>query len=432
RAESDAVLVSQADQVASTIDETRGMTFDPSDLPLEASGGVSVSAAMVTPTGGIDQTQGQPLSTVTLSGLAHQVWAGGKPQWSDVTAGGVARRVYARPLSVGPEPRAVLIVSRSISAVQASILKTAVLLALISLAVVAMGALAALWLVGSVLKPVRTIAGLARSISERELNKRVEIEVPKDELGELVNTFNSMLGRLDSAFDSLRRFTADASHELRAPLTLMRTELEGALQQNRTPAEYRDSLTTVHTEVEHLGRLVDQLLVLARADAGALNPALEPVDVADFVHETAARWEATAAARQVRIDVQAPDSGVMEVDPSLLRRLFDNLIDNGVRHSPPGGTVSLSAIPDRENWVFDVTDRGLGVPLQYQDQLFSRFSRPDTARARRQGGAGLGLAMSASIASAHGGLLALVPTATGATFRLRIPGRPRCGAPKAT
>jgi two-component system OmpR family sensor kinase len=250
----------------------------------------------------------------------------------------------------------------------------------------------------------------------------VDVKVPEDELGELVDTFNSMLARLEAAFDGLHRFTADASHELRAPLTLMRAELEGSLSRPRSQSQYRQSQEMLQVEVEHLSRLVDQLLILARADAGALAPAVEHIDVADFVHETAGRWEAIAERQGTYIQVTAPQSGTVEADPSLVRRVLDNLVENAIRHAPDGTGVMLRSYRAGDGWSFEVADRGSGVPPEYRDRLFTRFGRADDVRTPHGSGAGLGLALSAAIAGAHGGSLELVEgVGEGATFRLHLP-----------
>jgi signal transduction histidine kinase len=231
-----------------------------------------------------------------------------------------------------------------------------------------------------------------------------------------------MLARLEASFDSLRRFTADASHELRSPLALMRSELEGTLARARTPAEYERVLRDLEAEVEHMARMVDQLLMLARADAGALQPARTNLDVADFLHETAARWRPMADRRHVKLDVDAPDSGSVSADPDLLRRVMDNLLDNATRHSPAGTAVRLTGVPAPGGWTIEVRDQGPGIPPAARDALFERFARAEDARARDGGGAGLGLALSRAIAETHGGSLQLAdPNGRGATFRLFLP-----------
>jgi heavy metal sensor kinase len=422
--ESDAALRSQAGMILSGLEERDGqVTFGGGDLPGETQSGIAVDAAVVGPQGLIVQTPAQPLSSSALADLAARVRRSGGPIWDDLKdTKGVARRVYASQLQAAQGPPSVLVVSRSLNELQSSLRRIALFSALFSLLIVILGGLLAYWLAGRVLRPVRTIAGIARSLSQRDLHRRVEVRVPDDELGELVDTFNGMLSRLEAGFESLRRFTGDASHELRAPLTLMRTELEVVRGKPRSREEYERALDTIGSEVEHLSRLTDQLLILARADAGALNPQAERLDVADFIHETATRWDATAAKRGVVLQVAAPDSGTVTADPALLRRVLDNLIDNAIRHSPASGRVSIRAARGSDRWLFEVADQGSGVPADHRGHLFERFARSDSARTRDGSGAGLGLALSAAIAKAHGGELWLASESdAGAVFQLRIP-----------
>ena len=418
----DDALRSQATVIAAGIEDVNGQAGFGGDLPTETQQGVAVEAAIVNADGSTIQTPGQALPPSTLAQLARAA-----RQKSPVLLGirdsrGVPRRVYAESLQASQGTGAVLIVSRSVGELQSALAQTAVFLAVLSLLVVLAGALLAHWLTGRVLLPVRRIASMARSLSQHDLHRRVDLDVPPDELGELVQTFNGMLARLDASFESLRRFTADASHELRSPLTLMRSELEGTLARARTPAEYQEVLRALEEEVEHMARMVDQLLMLARADAGALRPALASVDVADFAHETAARWRPVADRRGVRIELETPDSGEVWADPDLLRRVMDNLIDNGIRQTPAGTAVHLAGARVEGGWRIEVRDRGPGVPYAARKVIFERFARSDGARGRESGGAGLGLALSRAIAQAHAGQLELIDEGgPGATFRLFLP-----------
>ena len=422
--ESDAVLVSQAQLIASGLQDSNGqVTFDGTDLPAETQSGIAVDAAVVSSSAVVAQTANQPLDTAMLLGLAAQAARDGKAVWADVVdSRHVPRRVYAIPITTSTNATETLVVSRSVAEMAAAQNRTLFILVAVSAGLLVIGGALSYWLAGRALRPVRTIAGMARSISERDLHRRVDVKVPDDELGELVDTFNSMLGRLEAGFTSMSTFTANASHELRAPLALMRSEVEGALSRTRSQDEYKRVLESLRQEVEHLSRLSDQLLILARADAGALVPAREAIDVADFLHETAARWEDVAKKQGTRVEVRAPGSGRMEADPALLRRVVDNLIDNAVRHTAKGTPVTLTGFPENGGWTVEVADHGPGVAAVYRDRLFTRFARADTARSPEDGGAGLGLALSSAIARAHGGTLELVDgPAPGAVFRLHVP-----------
>ena len=309
--ESDAVLVSQSRLISGTLEDVNGQVhLDTTDIPGETQTGIAVDAAVVSTTGVLAQTTGQPFSSAVLGNLTQRVTHAHGPVWADlVDSRGIPRRAYAVPLSDGSTSGPVLIVSRPVAEMQNTLRRTLLFLLVVATILLVVGGTLAYWVAGRALRPVRTIAGLARSISEHDLHRRVEVKVPPDELGELVDTFNSMLARLEASFDSLGRFTADASHELRAPLALLRSEIEGALSRNRSREEYKRVLTALHGEVEHLSRLAHHLLILARADAGALEPCREAVDVADFLHEVAARWGAVAAKRGTYGYVSVPPAG---------------------------------------------------------------------------------------------------------------------------
>ncbi len=423
RSDIDALLAAQADVVAAGIEETNGTySFGNGETMVETPGGVAIETAIVGPGGPLVQSPSQPIATGTLMEIASAARTGGRI-WVDTTdERGALRRAVAEPIgSTGAAT--VLILSRSVGELNAAVGRTALLLAAVSVALVVIGGALAYWLAGRALRPVRQIASLARTFGGHDLHRRVTIPVPDDELGELVDTFNEMLGRLEASFESLRRFTADASHELRAPLALLRNELDVTLAHERSGPEYRRTLEGLRGEVDHLGRLADQLLVLARADAGALVPQREPVDLTDLLHETAARWSDAAAARAVRIDIVAEGAGTVAAEPALFRRIIDNLVENALRYAPAGTAVTLSAGRDPGvRWV-EVRDHGPGIASEHRPALFTRFARPDAARTREQGGAGLGLALSAAIATAHGGRIELLPGdgGPGACFRVFIP-----------
>jgi signal transduction histidine kinase len=267
------------------------------------------------------------------------------------------------------------------------------------------------------------MAATARQISEQDLHRRIALDLPPgDELGDLAATFDGMLARLESAFEGLRRFTADAAHEFRAPLALMRTQVDVMLRRRRSAEEYEASHRSLLTEIERLGRLADQLLLLARADAGALASRREPIDLPEFLEETIERWRPAAQEREVELESQLPLEGEVGGDPDLLRQLMDNLLDNAIRHNPPRGTVAVSAVENNGWWQLAVQDSGSGISPDLKPRLFARFARADGARGRSTGGAGLGLSLCAAIAEAHGGFISLEDASTGgARFVVRLP-----------
>ena len=297
-------------------------------------------------------------------------------------------------------------------------------LAIVSLVVVLVGGGATYWTAGRVLRPVSEIAATARALSERDLHRRVETPVPGDELGQLVATLNGMLDRLERSFASLRSFTADASHELRAPLALMQAEVEVALGQERPAADCEPVLRSLQDGIAHLARLSDHLLLLARADARTLAPVPQRIWLPEFLDEAADRWQAAASRAGVELVVEAPAEAELTADRMLLRRVIDNLLDNAVRYTPPGGRVHLRGVVTPDGRRIEVEDDGPGIATEDRTRLFTRFARLEGARTPRTGGAGLGLAICAAIAEAHGGRITVVDGCkAGARFVLELPTR---------
>jgi heavy metal sensor kinase len=420
--DTDAVLTTQVGLIVPLVrDQPNRVRFE-----AQSENGVPIDFALIGKSGLITQSPSQPLSATTILSIASDATRKGEV-WSSITdPTGIARRIYARRLVTDEQGTVVLVAIRSIAELRVALARLSLLLLLLTLPVLAIVGLLAYWLTGRILSPVRNIAGIAQTLSENDLHRRVVVRVPDDELGELVQTFNGMLTRLEAGFESLRRFTGDASHELRAPITVIRTDVEVALSRPRSAEAYMSTLQRVQAEAEHLARVVDQLLILARADAAALRPATEAVDVADFIHETANRWEAVARRNQLDLVVTAPRSGSVQADPSLLRRVLDNLIDNAIRHSPAGGKVLVGAERRDGTWILQVSDQGSGIPAAHRAHLFSRFAKADGARTRNGSGAGLGLALCSAIVKAHGGSIRLVSEPNvGALFELTIPDGPR-------
>jgi signal transduction histidine kinase len=421
--ELDTQLRAEAVAVGAQLSVTDGkVAYAGGDLPHETQGGSAVDIAVLDQNGVVTSTPGQPLAPAALASLANAVWQSGRASSliDVVDSNGEARRAYAIPVA---SPGLVLVASTPTSQFSDSVARAMVLVFGLSVgALVAVGFLIYA-LVGRVLRPVSRIASLAESLSERDLHRRVDVGAPDDELGQLVATFNRMLARLAASFDTLRRFTADASHELRAPLALMTTEVERVLGKDRTTSEYRRTLNLVQAELRGMAGLVERLLLLARADAGQLTASIEEVDVADLLHETAARWEALVASNELHLDVYALEFGTAIADVGLTQRILDNLIDNAAKHSPRGGHVLLRAFSEPLRWVIEVADEGPGIPLAQRAHIFERFGQLDVARTRDgRSGVGLGLALSQAFARVQGGTLDFADREDGGTaFQLRLP-----------
>ena len=275
------------------------------------------------------------------------------------------------------------------------------------------------------LAPVVEMSERARQIGAGNLGERLPVANPGDELGRLASTFNELLARLGAAFEQQLRFMADASHELRTPLTVIRTASDVALERgHRTEEEYRRSLQLVSEQARRLTRLVEDMFTLARADAG--QPALRPVNfyLDELVGEAARAAAVLGAERSVRVTTDCEEESPFRGDEGLVRQLVLNLLDNAVKHTPPGGTVSVGLARENSHFALSVADTGEGIPEAARPHVFERFYRADKSRSRAEGGAGLGLSIARWVAEAHGGSLELADTGPrGSTFVARLPAR---------
>ena len=271
---------------------------------------------------------------------------------------------------------------------------------------------------GAALKPTAEITGQAEAISAGTLSERITAHADVEEFTRLVTVLNGMLDRLDGAFQVQRQFTADASHELRAPLTVLKGDIDVTLKRERTVSEYRDTLVRCREEVERLARLSTDLLVLARSDAALPLEHVAEVELRGLINRVLERFQAVAEARKVRLAPTLEDA-IVRGDERLLDRIVTNLLDNAVKHSRPGGSVRVDLVRDGRA-VITVKDEGPGIRPEHVPQLFVRFFRGDPARQRSEG-TGLGLAIAKAGAEAHGGRLEFMGNAPGAVFRLSLP-----------
>ncbi len=279
------------------------------------------------------------------------------------------------------------------------------------------------WMSRRALAPVDEITNAARLITAQDLSRRLNVPATGDELQRLSETLNTMLERLEAAFSRIARFTADASHELRTPVSLMRTTAELALRRERGPEEYRQALAQILSELERTSALIEDLLVLARADSGAAAVALERIDLTASLSQACEQGRLLAGAKQIRFEVRLPQ-GPLDVlgDAPALRRLFLILIDNAVKYTPAGGLVRVSLERIDGAAVAEVADSGIGISEEDLPHIFDRFYRADKARSRDAGGAGLGLSIAHWIAHAHGGAIeARSRVGQGSVFRLQLP-----------
>ncbi|MFL5618772.1 MAG: ATP-binding protein [Gemmatimonadaceae bacterium] len=275
------------------------------------------------------------------------------------------------------------------------------------------------------LQPVAVMTERAARIGAENLHERLPVTHPPDELGRLAVVVNELLGRVATAFEQQKQLIADASHELRTPVAILSSEAELALARERSPDELRAALTAVREEALRLQHVVEDLFLLARANAGERLVAMEELYVDDLAAECVHAMQALAARKSIGLDMAGERDLPCRGDPSLLRRLLLNLLDNAIKYTPAGGAVCVRTARAAAGYTVSVTDTGAGVPPEARDRLFDRFFR--ATRARRAGadapGAGLGLAIARWIAEAHAGRLELAATGEGgSTFVLTLPG----------
>jgi len=281
------------------------------------------------------------------------------------------------------------------------------------------------WMSRRALRPVDEIIDAARSIGEQSLSRRLPVPDTQDELQRLSQTLNQMLERIEGAFRRITEFTANASHELRTPVALIRTTAELALRKSRTSDEYRGALEEVHGESVRTTELIDNLLVLARADAGQAMLERREIDLVPIVREVAGQGEKLARAKQLDFRAELPDTPVPVLgDANALRRLLLIVIDNAVKYTQDG-EITVHLCKQNSHPQITVSDTGMGILEADLPRVFERFYRAEKSRSRESGGAGLGLSIAKWISEAHQGAIeARSGPGRGSTFRITLPGAP--------
>jgi len=279
------------------------------------------------------------------------------------------------------------------------------------------------WLSTRALAPVDEISRAAQRISIENLADRLRVPHTGDQLQRLSETLNETFARLEASVLRIKQFTADASHELRAPISLIRTTAEIAIQRDRTAPEYREALTEILDESERTSQIVDSLMLLARADSG--NEMLEyvPADACTVVRRAIEQGEKLARSHDIDFKASIPSGSIsIHADSDALRRAVLILIDNAVKYTRRGGVVKVGLAEEGGFAVISVADNGIGIAKEDIARVFDRFWRADKARSREQGGTGLGLSIAKWVAEAHHGSISVESAPEqGSVFRLRVP-----------
>ncbi|HXG93670.1 MAG TPA: ATP-binding protein [Blastocatellia bacterium] len=287
----------------------------------------------------------------------------------------------------------------------------------------ALAGLGGFWIAKNAFKPVERLTRAAERIGRGKLSERVEEPHTKDEIGHLAATFNEMIGKLEQAFQRERQFTAYASHELKTPLAILRGDIEVALRRDRTPEEYKQVLASNLEEIERLTRLTDDLLTLARSDAGEQVLEFEPVRLDQLAEEAHAYITPLARSSSVALEYDAPPSPIIiEGDQKRLKQLLVNLLDNAIKYTPAGGSARLALAVENSSALIQVSDTGRGITSDALPHIFERFYRRGDPRDARASGFGLGLAISKWVVDAHGGSIDVESApGHGSRFTVRLP-----------
>jgi heavy metal sensor kinase len=283
--------------------------------------------------------------------------------------------------------------------------------------------LAGYWISKRALAPVDSITRAAQEISGSNLSARLAVPNSGDELERLVDTLNAMLERIDLALKRIAQFTADASHELRTPVALMRTRTELALRRPRSAAENQETIEQLHGEIVRTSDLVEKLMLLARADSGASLLRFETVELVQLVQDVLAQTSVLAEHKQLILEANLASTPVwVQGDAQFLRQLFVILIDNAVKYTPAPGRIAVTLSTSNGSVILSIADTGIGIEAVDLKNIFERFYRADKARSRETGGAGLGLAIGRWITESHRGTLtAESKPGVGSTFFVSLP-----------
>ncbi|HST53839.1 MAG TPA: ATP-binding protein [Pyrinomonadaceae bacterium] len=342
----------------------------------------------------------------------------------------VSRRVAAERIYVSEQDAPyVLVVSASFDSVEDGLGAIRDLLFIAIPGALLISGLGGWFLTRQSLASVVAMSERARRISAENLEQRLPVINPRDELGRLASTFNELLSRLDDSFSHQRRFMADASHELRTPLSVMRTATGVTLErEGRTEGEYRDALKIIDEQARRLSHIVEDMFTLARSDVGRQGLRQSDFYLDELIMEVARAADVLASRKGVAISIAPTVETPFHGDEGLLRQMLLNLLDNSVKHTPAGGSVRVSLERSNGHHAVTVSDTGAGIPAEAQQKIFERFYRVDKARSRAEAaqgatsGAGLGLAIARRIAEAHGGQLVLKNSGeAGSTFVALLP-----------
>jgi heavy metal sensor kinase len=343
-----------------------------------------------------------------------------QPRFNNVLFKGRRYRILMRPFNAGPETLCVLVAGQ-LEDNRQLLARFATGLITVIPALLALSALGGYFLSRRALQPVDQLTAAVRSISIGNLSRRLPISSTGDELQRMAETCNAMLARLEDAVTRITRFTADASHELRSPISFIRTVTEYALRNPRCDPASRETFGEILAESEEAALLLEDMLTLARADAGHADAVFEPLDLAEVLTETCEKIRPLANAKRQALDTAADPGASISGDRSSLRRLLWILLDNAVKYTPEGGRIGVALCAAGSEATVIVRDTGIGIPAAMQPRIFDRFYRADPSRSQVDG-AGLGLSIAKWIAEVHRATISVQSKeGKGTTFQVAFP-----------
>jgi heavy metal sensor kinase len=352
--------------------------------------------------------------------------------------GNTPLRIITFPVVEGSHTKIVQIAS-SLEEVEDA-LNTLFIILIITVPLALMGAsLGGQFLAHKALKPVDNITQTARMITSQNLNQRINPPKVKDEISRLIETFNEMISRLDQSFRQIKEFSSDASHELKTPLTILKGEVEVMLRRERTPQEYQQTLKSNLEEINRMSQIVEDLLLLSKADTGEIRLNKEDINLGDILNEVVAQMDLLAKSKKLNLSTVNHHQDIHIFGDALrIRELFINLIENGIKYTEEGGSIHVTLqkeypalLRNQSNWLEEerekfvkivVSDTGIGIAKDDQERIFNRFFRVDKARSREQGGSGLGLSICKWIVEAHQGEIKVESElGKGSSFTVKLP-----------
>ncbi|MGQ9509995.1 MAG: sensor histidine kinase [Thermodesulfobacteriota bacterium] len=353
--------------------------------------------------------------------------------------GNIPLRIITYPVMENHNITRIIQIASSLEDVEEALNKLFLILLITVPSALLFASLGGQFLAHKALTPVDQITQTARRITSRNLNQRIQPLKVKDEISRLVDTFNEMISRLDQSFNQIKQFTADASHELKTPLTILKGEVEVALRKERTSSEYIQILESNLEEINRMSKIVDDLLWLSKADIGEIQLRKEKINLTTLIQELVEQMSLLAKSKRIQIQtINHLESLQIYGDPLRMRELFLNLIDNGIKYTEEGGQIRIylqkeTFLSTPDTFYFNeergaefakviISDTGIGIAKEDQEKIFSRFYRVDKARSREQGGSGLGLSICKWIVEAHQGNIKVESElGKGSSFIVRLP-----------